>query len=172
MRDDRTLFSIPNYRRIFSATLVSSLGDGVMLVALPLLAASISDSPRSIAGVVAVSRIPLLLLSLDSVVSSVRSRRLAKTGIPWVLGKLNGATVADRSDARTVMLVSDFVRFGVLAALAVVALLDRMSLPAIYVTAFVLGLFEIPFSAASQRMFPETVPDHLLPIAARSVPGF
>ena len=165
MSDNRTLFSIPDYRRIFSATLVSSLGDGVMLVALPLLAASVTDSSRAIAWVLGVSRMPLLLLSLDSIVSSVESRRLARTGIPWVLAKLNGATVADRSDARTVMLGSDFVRFGVLAALAVVALVDRLSLGAIYVTAFVLGLFEIPFSAASQRMFPETVPDRLLPIA-------
>lgn len=165
MSDTRSLFSYPNYRRVFSATLVSSLGDGITLVALPLLAASVSDSPRAIAWVLGVTRIPLLLLSLDSVLSSVPSRRLAKTGIPWLLSKLNGATVADRSDARTVMLVSDFVRFGVLAALAIAALFDRMSLPAIYVTAFVLGLFEIPFSAASQRMFPETVPDRLLPIA-------
>ncbi len=165
MSDNQALFSIPNYRRIFSATLVSSLGDGVMLVALPLLAASVTDSSRAIAWVFGVSRIPLLLLSIDSVISSVPNRHLARTGVPWILAKLNGATVADRSDARTVMVVSDFARFGVLAALSVAALLDSLSLAAIYVTAFVLGLFEIPFSAASQRMFPETVPDHLLPIA-------
>jgi predicted MFS family arabinose efflux permease len=165
MSDDRRLFSIANFRRLFGATLISTLGDGVMIVALPLLAASVSNSNRSVAWVLGFSRMPILLLSLDAVFASVKNRFLRRSGLPWLVGKLNGATLADRADARTVMLASDLSRFVVLAILGLVIYADRLSLLAIYVTAFVLGLLEIPFSAASQRMFPETVPDALLPIA-------
>jgi MFS family permease len=165
MSDDRKLFSIPNYRKIFGATLISTLGDGVMLVALPILAATVSNSSRAVAWVLGLSRMPILLLSLDALVAPMKNRVVRASRLPWLLAKLNGATLADRSDARTVMLASDLARFGVLALLAIVIGADRLSLAAIYVTAFALGLLEIPFSAASQRMFPETVPDELLPIA-------
>ena len=165
MSDDRKLFSIANYRKFFGATLISTLGDGVMLVALPLLAASVSNSSRAVAWVLGLSRMPILLLSLDALVAPMKNRVVKASGLPWLLAKLNGATLADRSDARTVMLAADLARFGVLALLSGVVLAGRLSLVAIYVTAFVLGLLEIPFSAASQRMFPETVPDAFLPIA-------
>lgn len=165
MSDDRTLFSIANYRRLFGATLISTLGDGVMIVALPLLAASVSNSSRAVAWILGLSRMPILLLSLDALFASVKNRVVRMSGLPWLLANLNGATLADRSDARTVMLATDLARFVVLALLGAVILAGRLSLIAIYVTAFVLGLLEIPFSAASQRMFPETVPDLLLPIA-------
>ncbi len=165
MSDDRKLFSIPNYRKIFGATLISTLGDGVMLVALPLLAASVSNSSRAVAWVLGLSRMPILLLSLDALITPIKNRFVRASGLAWLLATLNGATLADRSDARTVMLAADLARFGVLALLAGVVVAGRLSLASIYVTAFVLGLLEIPFSAASQRMFPETVPDDLLPIA-------
>lgn len=165
MNDDRKLFSIPNYRKIFGATLISTLGDGVILVALPLLAESVSNSNRAVAWVLGLSRMPILLLSLDALITPMKNRFVRASGLAWLLAKLNGATLADRSDARTVMLAADLARFGVLALLAAVIVAGRLSLAAIYVTAFVLGLLEIPFSAASQRMFPETVPDDLLPIA-------
>jgi MFS family permease len=165
MTDDRKLFSISNYRKIFGATLISTLGDGVMLVVLPLLAASVSNSNRAVAWVLGLSRMPILLLSLDALVASTKNHVVRASGLPWLLAKLNGATLADRSDARTVMLAADVARFAVLVLLAGVVFADRLSLIAIYVTAFALGLLEIPFSAASQRMFPETVPDALLPIA-------
>jgi MFS family permease len=165
MSDDRKLFSIPNYRKIFGATLISTLGDGVMLVALPILAATVSNSSRAVAWVFGLSRMPILLLSLDALIAPIENRVVRASRLPWLLAKLNGATLADRSDARTVMLAADLARFGVLALLGAVVLAGRLSLAAIYVTAFVLGLLEIPFSAASQRMFPETVPDDLLPIA-------
>jgi MFS family permease len=165
MSDDRKLFSIPGYQKIFGATFISTLGDGVMFVALPLLADSVSNSNRAVAWVVGLSRLPILLLSLDALIAPVKNRVVRASGLPWLLAHLNGATLADRSDARTVMLVADLARFGMLVLLALIVLGGRLSLTAIYLTAFTLGLLEIPFSAASQRMFPETVPDALLPIA-------
>ena len=110
----------------------------MLFVALPLVARTVTTSDRSIAAILAVSRLPLLLLSFG------------------------GAAIADRSDARKTMVVADLVRAAVLLALGVAVVTDSLTLAAIYVTAFALGLFEIPFAAASQRMIPSTVPDALL----------
>ncbi len=133
----------PRYLRLLSATGISSIGDGIFFVGLPLVAraANVTTSSRSIAGIFAVSRLPLLFMSFG------------------------GAAIADRSDARKTMVVADLVRAGVLISLGAAAIADSLSLAAIYVAAFVLGLFEIPFAAASQRMIPTTVPDELLPRA-------
>ena len=53
-----------NFRLIFSATAISNLGDGVFLIALPLVAADLSRDPTTIAGVALVLRLPWLLFSL------------------------------------------------------------------------------------------------------------
>ena len=55
-----------NYVRLWSAATVSNLGDGVTLAALPLLAASLTRSPTSIAVVSFAGTLPWLLFALLS----------------------------------------------------------------------------------------------------------
>ena len=53
-----------NFRLLWGATALSNLGDGLRLVALPLLATSLTDDPRLIAGVTVAERLPWLFFIL------------------------------------------------------------------------------------------------------------
>ena len=53
-----------NFARLWTAGAVSNLGDGVVLAAMPLLAASLSDSPTVVALVATAGTLPWLLFSL------------------------------------------------------------------------------------------------------------
>ena len=48
----------PNYRRLWSSSAVSNLADGVFVVALPLIAVQLTDSPMLVAGVSVAGRLP------------------------------------------------------------------------------------------------------------------
>lgn len=151
------------YRDLWAATFVSTVGDGIVVVALPLLVRSISEGDLAVAGVLAMTRLPLLLLSLDTL-SSMRPT-FRHSPFARFMRMVNGAVAADRGDPRTVMIIADLVRALVLGVLALTVVLNRTSIAAIYVTAFVLGFFEIPFSSAAQRVIPRTVDNDELPQA-------
>ncbi|MGH3089876.1 MAG: MFS transporter, partial [Rubrobacteraceae bacterium] len=54
------------YGKLWTASAVSNVGDGVMRVAAPLLAASLTREPLLVAGAVFVQILPWLLFSLVS----------------------------------------------------------------------------------------------------------
>src|SRR5207237_6346931 len=54
----------PDYRRLWTAAGISTLGDGVREAALPLLAASLTRDPGAVAAVTFAGRLPSLLFSL------------------------------------------------------------------------------------------------------------
>jgi transmembrane secretion effector len=56
----------PQFAKLWTANAISNLGDGVTLVAGPLLAASLTRDPRLVAGLVVAQRLPWLLFSLVS----------------------------------------------------------------------------------------------------------
>jgi MFS family permease len=64
-----------NYWRLFTATSVSNLGDGLMLVAVPWLASTITRDPMQIALVTLATRLPWLLFSLPAGVLTDRFDR-------------------------------------------------------------------------------------------------
>jgi MFS family permease len=84
----------PDFRRLWTANAVSNLGDGVTLVAGPLLVASLTADPTAIAAAVLAQQLPWLLFSLVS-----------------------GALV-DRLDRRRLIVTVNLARAVVLAALA------------------------------------------------------
>lgn len=67
------------YWKLWTASVVSNLGDGVSIVAYPWLASSITRNPLHIAAVAVVTRLPWLLFSLPAgvVTDRVDRRRLA-----------------------------------------------------------------------------------------------
>ena len=56
----------PNYRKLFAATTISNLGDGVGVIAYPWLASAITRNPLLIALVGVVQRLPWLLFTLPA----------------------------------------------------------------------------------------------------------
>jgi MFS family permease len=130
-----------NYVRIWSATAASNLGDGVTLAALPLLAASLTRSPTSIAAV-----------------------SLAGT-LPWLLFALLSGALADRLDRKRTMVMVDAFRMLVLAALAVTVLTGNESVALLALVAFTLGSAETLFDNAAQSILPNLVHRDALEIA-------
>ena len=118
---------------LWGANAASSVGDGLALVAFPLLATRLTHDPLLIAGVAVATRLPWLLLSLP-------------------LGAL-----ADRVDRRRLLMAVELTRMAVLVVLGTLIATGQASIAAIYATAFALGAFQILFIGATQAVIPEMV---------------
>jgi MFS family permease len=84
-----------SFWQVWSASSLSNLADGLVKVALPLVAVTLTDSPGLVAGV-----------------------SLAVT-LPWLLFALPVGALADRVDRRLAMVTADVVRAAAVAVLAV-----------------------------------------------------
>jgi MFS family permease len=136
-----------NFARLWTAGTVSNLGDGVVLTAMPLLAASITDSPTVVALVATAGT------------------------LPWLLFSLVGGAIADRTDRRRTMSVVDGMRFVAMAALGIALLAGVESSALLVIVSFALGMAETVFDNASQAILPSLVPDDLLEAANGRLEG-
>ena len=128
------MFGLPaNYWRLFGASAVSNLADGVFFIVLPLLAVRLTESPLLIAGLAIAGR------------------------LPWLVFVLIAGALADRLDRRGTMRNVQVVRAVVLAGLAGLALVDGLSLPILYAVALGLGVAETLFDTAAQSIMPSIV---------------
>lgn len=122
------------YWGLWAATGVSSLGDGMVILALPLLAASITRDGLALAGVLVAARLPWLLVSLP-------------------LGAL-----ADRQDRRRMAVTVEVARTTVLLVFGAALAAGLRSLGLVYVVAFGLGALECAFFGATSSAVPDLVP--------------
>jgi Na+/melibiose symporter-like transporter len=122
-----------NFRLLWAATALSNLGDGLRLVALPLLATSVTSDPRLIAGVVVAER------------------------LPWLLFILPGGAWADRFDRRRLRMRLDLARAVVMSVLVGAILLDQASIVVIFAVAALLASAEAIVDSSSMAMMPATV---------------
>jgi MFS family permease len=128
----------PDYRKLWSAAAASNLADGVIFVALPLIAVSLTSSPALVAGVAIAGR------------------------LPWLVFVLFAGALADRLDRRITMRNVQLMRVVVVGLLAVLALSDQLSIALLYVVAFVLGVGETLFDTSAQSIMPSIVRKDLL----------
>lgn len=120
--------------RLWLASCLSNLADGVVKVALPLVAVTLTDSPVLVAGVaVAVT-------------------------LPWLLFALPAGALADRADRRAAMLAANVVRASTLAVLAVMATFGHGSIWTLYTVAVFVGLAETVYDTCAQSMLPQVIP--------------
>jgi MFS family permease len=119
--------------RLFLASTISNLGDGVLLASLPLLARSLSDDP--------------LAVSLVTVAATS----------PWLVLGLVAGVVVDRVDRVRLMVGVDVVRALVLGGFAALVAVDAMTLPIAVVLVFVAGSVETLFDTAAQAVVPALV---------------
>jgi MFS family permease len=122
------------YERFWVAVAASSLGDGLLVTGLPLLARETSKNPIVVASVFAASR------------------------VPFIFGLVIGAFV-DRRDARKVLVWSDLVRAGVLSLVGAYLVLSPNSLPiwVLLLLSTVLSTGSAIFFSATQRVVPYLV---------------
>ncbi|WP_327358871.1 MFS transporter [Streptomyces sp. NBC_01304] len=119
-----------NFNKVWVAMIASSLGDGVQLAALPLLAVQLTSDPLLIGAVGAIGT------------------------LPWFLFGLPAGALVDRWDRRKVMLRADLVRFVVIALLTVAVLTDHASIFLLIVAGFALGCGDIFFDISAQAVLP------------------
>jgi MFS family permease len=121
------------FARLWAASGVSNLGDGVYGTALPLLAATLTRDPL-----------------LVSVVSFAE-------WLPWLLFGLVSGALLDRWDRRRVMWVVDAARFVVVGGLAAAVLLGEASIPLLAAVGFLLGTGQTLVDTGAQSILPALV---------------
>jgi MFS family permease len=121
------------YWRLWTAAGLSSLADGVLKVALPLIAVGYTRSPALIAG---------LAFAFS---------------LPWLLFALPAGALVDRLDRRRAMLGANLVRGGLLAAVTLLTGFGGGSIWALYVVAAGVGVAETIYDTAAQSIVPQVV---------------
>ncbi|MFI5527727.1 MFS transporter [Kitasatospora sp. NPDC051853] len=118
------------FGRLWTAQTVSSLGDGVLHSALPLITLTLTRDPLAIAVVTAAGT------------------------LPWLLFGIVGGALVDRWDRRRTMWVADAARAVLLAVPAAALALDALSIPLLAAVAFLLGLGGLFFDTAATAYLP------------------
>lgn len=141
-----------SYWKLWSATAISNLGDGVSMVAYPWLASAVTRSPILIAAAGFASR------------------------LPWLIFTLHAGVLTDRFDRRKLILAMDFLRGVLTIFVGVVVLINMDSLPSLndlntitdletnwtvylilVLTAFLFGLAEVLRDNTAQTLMPSIV---------------
>ena len=127
-----------DFVRLWSATAVSSIGDGIRIAVFPLLAAAITRNPLLVSGV------------------------LFATRLPWLLFSLHSGAIIDRVDRRKLMILVAVMRGVVMVALATALLTGIESLGLLYAAAFLQGTGEVFSDNAAFALLPNVVPSDRL----------
>ncbi|SHH07052.1 MFS transporter [Massilia sp. CF038] len=131
----------PNFRWLMAGGLISALGDQFTLIALPWLVLTTTGNALQLGLVIALMSIPRALFILV------------------------GGALVDRYSPKSVLMLSKFANAILLAILTALVFAGQVSMPAIYVLAFGLGLasaFAIP---SGTSMLPHVVAPAQLPMA-------
>lgn len=119
--------------RVWTAATASNVGDGIVLAALPLLAARLTREPVGVAATTIAVR------------------------LPWLVFGLLAGVIADRSDRLRLMIRTDLGRAAAFAGIAVVVATGDMTLALLYVAVFGIGVLETLFDTAAMSMTPALV---------------
>ena len=130
-----------DYWRFWWASTLSNLGDGLRIVALPLLAVSLTRDPLLISGVTAV------------------------TFLPWLLiGPISGAIV-DRVDRRKLLIGVQLARGTVAAGFTLTVATGTVTIVLLYLTAAAIAVGETLADAAAQAAVPQLAAADRLEVA-------
>ncbi|HEX4906132.1 MAG TPA: MFS transporter [Acidimicrobiales bacterium] len=121
------------FTRLFLASTISNLGDGVLLAALPLVARRLTDDPLTISAVSAAAT------------------------APWLLFGLTAGAIVDRVHRVRLMVAVDVARAALLAGFALLVVSDRTSIALLAVLVALIGIGETLFDTAAQSVVPAVV---------------
>lgn len=114
-------------------TAITNLVDGVLKVALPLIATTLTKSPVLVSGV-------LMTLML-----------------PWLFGALHVGVLVDRVDRRALLWLANIVRVVVVGTFLIAAAMTGLNLPMLYTGGVVLGVAEVVALTAAAALVPAAV---------------
>jgi MFS family permease len=122
-----------NVKVLVAFTAVSNLADGVMKIALPLLATKLTKSPFLVSAV-------LLTLTL-----------------PWLFTALHLGVVVDRFDRRRLVWLANGIQITIAAILLGLAASQTLRLPVIYSCGIALGVAEVIGMTSAAALVPDAV---------------
>jgi MFS family permease len=123
----------PAFNRLWSASLASNLADGLFKTSALLLAATLTKDP-------------VVISILAAVVM-----------LPWLLFAIPIGGLVDRIDRRLLLATANAIRFLMAAFLAVTVALDFVTIPILYLVAFVIGAAEVLYDTTAQSMIPQVL---------------
>ena len=129
------------FRRLWWATGISASGDGLLAVAVPLLALALTRNPLIIAGLTGANRASAAIAALP------------------------GGLVADRWDRRNVMVACNVVAGVTLLALVVALTVGSGELVMLYVVATVLAACDVTYTLAVQASLPDVISQDRVAVA-------
>lgn len=121
------------YRKLWAATAISTLGDGMYLAGLPLLAAQLTRDPLAVSVVTFAS------------------------WLPWLLVALLSGPLVDRWDRRRVLWTVDLGRCVLVGVLALVVVAGWASIWLLATVGFLLGVGQTLFDSAVLAIIPALV---------------
>lgn len=122
-----------NFRLLWLGEAVSLIGDQFYLLALPWLVLQMTGDALAVGSI------------------------LALAGIPRALFMLVGGALTDRFSSRTIMLVSNVLRLGLISLLAALVISGTIQLWMLYLLALLLGLVAAFFYPAQSSIVPQIV---------------
>lgn len=120
----------PAFNRLFTASVISNLADGLLATAAPLLAISLTKDP--------------VLISLLS----------ALVMLPWLLFAIPIGLVVDRVDKRLLVTFTNSVRFLVAGLIALSIATDSITIYWLLLATFLIGTCEVAADTAAQSLIP------------------
>lgn len=136
-----------SFANIFTANLASSLGDGIVKTALPLLAARLTGDPFLIGGVAAVAL------------------------LPWLFFAIPAGILIDRIDRRRALALAQAVRTALAVLVFVLVAGGNLTIWWVYFVVFVYGAFETVYDGAIRAVVPGIVDKANLPRANSRIEG-
>lgn len=120
----------PGFNRLFSASVISNLSDGLLAVAAPLLAITLTKDP--------------ILISMLS----------AFVMLPWLLFAIPIGLVVDRVDKRLLVTFTNSLRFVIAGLVALAITTDTITIYWLLLATFLIGICEVAADTAAQSLIP------------------
>jgi MFS family permease len=131
----------PAFWALWRAGTLSGLGDGIILTALPLLAARLTGNALLVSLVVVMQR------------------------LPWVIVAIPAGAFVDRLDPARAMVAADIIRGALLAGVCALLAVGELSMVTLCCAALGLGVFDTVFAAGGQAIIPRVVDVEALDLA-------
>ena len=121
----------PAFNRMWAASLISNLSDGVLLAAAPLLAISLTENT-------------VLISAIGAMVM-----------LPWLLFAIPIGAIVDRVDRRFILAGANALRSVVVGVLAFTIATDLVTIYLLIIAAFIIGICEVAADTTSQSLIPQ-----------------
>lgn len=121
----------PAFNRMWAASIVSNLSDGILIAAAPLLAITLTDST-------------VLISAIGAMVM-----------LPWLLFAIPIGVLVDRIDRRFILAGANATRSAVVGLLALLIASQNVTIYWLLFASFVIGVCEVAADTTSQSLIPQ-----------------